>query len=131
MRAGCRLPRSVLFRLNLNLNLQTRCRSPGRADRSCEGLGAETAAGPMHPSGLGGPRAPTGFVPCPGGRCGNCSFGSGLTAVPEGLAFFLAKCWKVPSQQRVCHPSFHGSFCHEVISASKSQCTLYFVKGKK
>lgn len=93
MRAGCRLPRSGLFPLNLNLNLGRRSRGLGRA----EGLGAgPPQASGSHPRGWGVPGLPAAFMPCPGGCCtlgsqrvllssqqkAGKSRGSGVSAVP-------------------------------------------------
>lgn len=124
MRAGCRLPRSGLFPLNLNLNLGRRSRGLGRAEGGREGLGAGPPQAPgTHPGAGGDPWAPSGFCAV--------SRGELESREPEGFAFIEAECWKVPSQQCVCHPSFHGTSRHEVISCSKSPCMCCFIKGKK
>lgn len=106
MRAGCRLPRSGLFPLNLNLNLGRRSQSLGWAVRGWEQGCCRPRAPTLEAGGV--PRHPEAFVPCPGG------------SQRVLLSFKQKKCWKVPSQRCVCSPCFHGTSRHEVTSGSPS-----------
>lgn len=83
MRAGCRLPRSGLFPLNLNLNLARRSRGLGRAEGGREGLAARPLQAPGTPPGLGGLWAPSGFCALSRGELGS--------GEPRGFCFHPSK----------------------------------------